>query len=199
MRAPKQQANKYYWDPPDKEWLVDQYLTQGQSARVIADKVGATRPTVVTWLKDQEVPLRLKRWPIPSKEWLVEQYITLGKSRSWIAAEVGCFSGTVKRWLKLHKIHIRSKSEARVLAALEKDPTGPVDTTRAGREIGRRKLIQSGRPEVCEKCGSGRYVEAHHLDEDDFNNNLENLQWLCRSCHRRAHYQIRREKEHEKS
>lgn len=39
----------------------------------------------------------------------------------------------------------------------------------------------------CECCGSTRNVDVHHKDKDYHNNNPENLQMLCRSCHMKAH------------
>src|SRR5699024_4839351 len=35
----------------------------------------------------------------------------------------------------------------------------------------------------CEKCRSTKNLDVHHMDENPFNNSLENLQVLCRSCH----------------
>lgn len=48
----------------------------------------------------------------------------------------------------------------------------------------------------CEVCGkeydeSIRF-EAHHKDGDHSNNDLSNLQWLCVSCHKKAHYKMGR-------
>lgn len=39
---------------------------------------------------------------------------------------------------------------------------------------------------VCEKCNQLAKV-VHHLDGDQLNNAIENLQSLCRDCHERAH------------
>lgn len=39
----------------------------------------------------------------------------------------------------------------------------------------------------CERCGSNRNVDVHHIDGNPQNNSLDNLQRLCRSCHIKAH------------
>lgn len=39
----------------------------------------------------------------------------------------------------------------------------------------------------CEICGSQSNLDVHHKDGDYQNNNLKNLQVLCRSCHLKQH------------
>lgn len=39
----------------------------------------------------------------------------------------------------------------------------------------------------CESCGSGKDLEGHHIDGNDKNNYPENIQTLCRFCHRHWH------------
>lgn len=41
--------------------------------------------------------------------------------------------------------------------------------------------------ECCELCGSTQNIDIHHKDEDYTNNNIDNLQSLCRSCHMKQH------------
>lgn len=42
---------------------------------------------------------------------------------------------------------------------------------------------------VCEHCGlkDKRVLVVHHIDHSRQNNELDNLQWLCRNCHYLAH------------
>ena len=35
----------------------------------------------------------------------------------------------------------------------------------------------------CEACGSARALEAHHIDQDNRNNEPANIQTLCSPCH----------------
>jgi len=39
----------------------------------------------------------------------------------------------------------------------------------------------------CNHCGSERYIVVHHIDEDRTNNQLDNLEILCKSCHQEHH------------
>ncbi len=42
-------------------------------------------------------------------------------------------------------------------------------------------------PKVCELCGSTRFVDVHHRDQNPLNNVRENLLVCCRSCHEKEH------------
>ena len=48
----------------------------------------------------------------------------------------------------------------------------------------RKKILETN--PLCEIC-SKLAVNIHHKDEDTYNNKLNNLQKLCRSCHTKAH------------
>lgn len=54
----------------------------------------------------------------------------------------------------------------------------------------------------CELCGMAYSkdiaFELHHKDINRKNNTVENLQWLCPSCHRKVHYQAGRTKRFER-
>src|SRR5690554_4127695 len=39
----------------------------------------------------------------------------------------------------------------------------------------------------CQSCESESNLDVHHVDEDPFNNDINNLTLLCRSCHIKAH------------
>jgi len=39
----------------------------------------------------------------------------------------------------------------------------------------------------CERCGSASHLIVHHRDEDIANNDLANLETLCRRCHQMTH------------
>src|SRR3990167_2330507 len=40
---------------------------------------------------------------------------------------------------------------------------------------------------VCEICKEKKRTEIHHKDENKLNNNLKNLQEICRGCHTKQH------------
>lgn len=55
-------------------------------------------------------------------------------------------------------------------------------------------LKDAGRERVCEFCGAIENVHTHHKDLNHNNNKLDNLQWLCGSCHSKLHNELRKEK-----
>jgi hypothetical protein len=51
---------------------------------------------------------------------------------------------------------------------------------------GYRKVIKK---ELCARCGATKNLGIHHIDLDHYNNEPENLQVLCVSCHMSLHKQ----------
>ena len=47
-------------------------------------------------------------------------------------------------------------------------------------------FMKSGKPFKCEECNSGG-EDIHHIDGDKKNNDIYNLQCLCKSCHGKKH------------
>lgn len=45
-------------------------------------------------------------------------------------------------------------------------------------------------PKMCRLCKTSdkRILAVHHIDKDHFNNNLDNLAWLCHNCHHLVHH-----------
>jgi len=50
-----------------------------------------------------------------------------------------------------------------------------------------RKKAFSNFPNKCNRCGSKKLLLVHHKDEDRTNNNLSNLEILCKKCHQNHH------------
>lgn len=50
----------------------------------------------------------------------------------------------------------------------------------------RRKLLANTPPEhlKCALCGNTENLEVHHKDGNHKNNEMKNLAWLCKKCHR---------------
>ena len=42
-------------------------------------------------------------------------------------------------------------------------------------------------PQICNRCGSNENIEVHHKDKNPQNNDLDNLEIICRHCHRLEH------------
>ena len=49
-------------------------------------------------------------------------------------------------------------------------------------------LYKKQRKTECERCGSVEHLVVHHKDRDRSNNELYNLETLCRKCHFREHH-----------
>lgn len=59
-------------------------------------------------------------------------------------------------------------------------------------EIYRKILLASGRKQVCEICETAENLQVHHRDKNHYNNNIDNLAWLCSKCHNTiAHKHLR--------
>jgi len=55
-----------------------------------------------------------------------------------------------------------------------------------------KEAVRESRGRQCEECGKDeseqdRALSVHHIDEDPTNNDLDNLEVLCRSCHMSGH------------
>lgn len=42
-------------------------------------------------------------------------------------------------------------------------------------------------PKVCNRCGSVKFIVVHHIDRNRYNNDISNLEVLCRKCHCAEH------------
>ena len=83
----------------------------------------------------------------------------------------------------------RPHYESRVSAMWYIENNKPIEAPKL-----RKKLIEEGIKEAkCERCGITEWMgdavplELHHLDENHFNNKLENLIILCSNCHAQVH------------
>lgn len=43
------------------------------------------------------------------------------------------------------------------------------------------------RKDFCERCGSTKFLCAHHRDHNRANNEQSNIETLCKSCHQKEH------------
>ncbi len=51
-------------------------------------------------------------------------------------------------------------------------------------------LKRNSIPAVCKNCGKTdiRILLTHHIDENHYNNELNNLAWMCHNCHYLVHH-----------
>jgi hypothetical protein len=59
-----------------------------------------------------------------------------------------------------------------------------------GISIYRKILLKNGKQPICQNCKikDTRLLNAHHVDHDRNNNDLNNLVWLCLNCHFLVHH-----------
>lgn len=51
-----------------------------------------------------------------------------------------------------------------------------------------RNIYKDNHKELkCELCGNTKYLCIHHIDSNRYNNDVANLQCLCKSCHQKHH------------
>jgi transposase len=103
----------------DKEWLYDQYITQGKSTGQIANEINCGSSAVQRWLRYHEIPIRdcstSKMKPssqlLANEEWLRNEYLVQMKSATKIGEELNCQQETVSNYLHKYNILIRTQSE----------------------------------------------------------------------------------------
>lgn len=94
---------------------------------------------------------------------------------------------TVNRWYLKNRDNIIAKH----LHALKTDPVAKA--IHQSRQAANRTLKRL-RLRICEVCSAIHNkplrIECHHMDENPLNNELNNLKWLCSSCHGDIHSEI---------
>lgn len=127
------------------------------------------------------------KWDPPDWRWLDREYNWSKKSATQIAREVGTGPKVVIKWLKRVGISPRTLTQAQGLRRQQEFPhLEGQHSLRTCRRHAEAALWNAEVPVRCASCGIGpedSWIEVHHLDGNERNNLLENLQWLCRSCH----------------
>lgn len=117
-----------------------------------------------------------RRWAPPDSEWLIHHYWISRKSTHQIAREVGATPPTVSRWMRLRSVLHRTPAQR----TEELSPNW-----KGGHSRGKALSLGSTLPLECNACGTKKGPFCiHHRDGNRRNNAIENLQRLCRPCHR---------------
>ena len=120
-------------------------------------------------------------WSPPDAEWMYKAYVTLDLSAREIADRLGLSKTTVLIWVELYGIPIRSKNGRKS----NKPSNAGISQSR---KISRTKLEMSNIPYECAECETTESkLDCHHRDGNPLNRDLDNLEWLCRSCHLLLH------------
>ena len=202
MKAPERIDQKH-WHWPDREWLEHQHFTLGKPYRLIAIELSTNKDNVQRWAKCLGVsvwnvipkdgihpPIKVGdgngvRFPGVTREWLVEEYIRKDKSAKQIADGIGSSHNAIITWLKEHGIPLRDREAMNERHAIRMSGDGnPAWSGGTARNYQHRALVKSGRPQVCEWCGTTEDIQMHHRDHNKANGDLSNLAWLCGPCNR---------------
>ena len=128
---------------------------------------------------------------LESKDKIVK-WISDKRSKSYICRELRCKQDTLNSYLTKMGLEYSGNQgdQGYRKAANRKSALEYMTNETVKSHILRKKLIEDGvKKDECEECendewmGSPIPLELHHIDGDRFNNQLENLQILCRNCH----------------
>jgi predicted nucleic-acid-binding Zn-ribbon protein len=120
--------------------------------------------------------------------WIEEE-----RSKGWICKQFSCrprtLEGILKKWGISYKGNQGGKGyKISSIKKSSKEYMENPDFCNSSRL--RKKLLSEGIKESkCERCGNTHWqdslipLDLHHIDGNRFNNNLENLQILCKNCH----------------
>lgn len=95
---------------PDKEDLYQDYVVNRLTLPQIAKKYGASNSmTAKKWLKESDIPVRVKRRkiPVPEKEVLCKMYLTDNMNVNDIAEHLGVSEATISRWLRGYGLTVK--------------------------------------------------------------------------------------------
>ncbi len=119
-----------------------------------------------------------------------------GKSIGAISKNVDICGATIKKYVLIKRKDLinKIKENGRLAQVMYSYKNG-----QSKLYVELRKSIRAGQI-VCEKCGSNKNVQIHHKEElhydekyrmwkaDNFNNEKDNVLFLCSSCHQKLHY-----------
>jgi len=123
----------------------------------------------------------------------IVDWIEQGRPKNWICREIKCRPTTLDSYLKKNNIEYKGNQGNRGFAISNNRKSAEtylgtdiiIDSSKL-----RKKLIDDGiKSYECERCKNSQWMgekiplDLHHIDGDRFNNNLNNLQILCKNCH----------------
>lgn len=193
-RAPKRQLcmyhlSKYYrfGDPLGNEKTI---AKNDQLKCLVCDKVAAIKSTQLC----QSHHHRFKRYGDPlvarklRKDYPIDlRCIHCDKPALYLEMQL-CKSHAAKYYsARKNKLAMKDSSSFNYPGGNNPDRKGrPLSesVTRSAISYRARKFKKSN----CEKCGTDKKLEIHHIDRDWSNNDLSNLKTLCRTCHAKQHH-----------
>lgn len=76
-------TGKNRWQPPDYEWLYDQYITLRKSKLLIAEETGCARATLKSWLRLREIPIRTMAQASQARDETGARQVPTGPKSPW--------------------------------------------------------------------------------------------------------------------
>lgn len=132
-----------------------------------------------------------QRSDILKKEKDIRQWISEHKSKAFICQMLSCKPLTLNTYLKKMGINYegvkgqRGKKEPYVPIEEYLNNNKPIQSYKLKNRLIRDKI----KGERCEQCGLTEWqgktipLELHHIDGNNYNNNINNLKILCPNCH----------------
>ena len=191
----------------NKDWVYQSYVVENRNAAQVADLIGCDNSAVLDALRKFGIPLKtisesqsLAPHPgsnaprprskfyetIHNKEWVLAR-LKEGLSYSAIGRLAGCSPGCVSKAIDklgvlddlelLNSYRIKRKKDIREYASNKQ-----FSSIGCSRRLARVMCLKG----PCVICG-GPGDEVNHKDRDPFNNDRDNLERLCVSCHRKQH------------
>lgn len=133
------------------------------------------------------------RKDISEKIEIIKNWIGENRSKNWICKQLVCKPSTLEVYLKKYNIKYPGNMGNKGYST---PPNKRGSILYLGTDLNitsyklKIKLFEEGiKQERCEKCENVEWMgekiplDLHHIDGNRFNNNLENLQILCKNCH----------------
>ena len=100
----------------DKDFLVSEYIVKNRSAKAIADDLGVSKQTILTYLRKYDIkkPVENHVEKYDDRDFLVSEYIVKNRSAKAIADDFGVSKQTILRHLR--KYDIKKDEEDIILA-----------------------------------------------------------------------------------
>jgi 5-methylcytosine-specific restriction endonuclease McrA len=122
---------------------------------------------------------------------LIHKYVNELKSTVDIAKEHNCTYTLVVKRLKGKGIPLRNKKESQKLVGAKLKAYRDPNSVKGNRKI-YLEIAKKYKDWVCELCGKTKTNDnfdliVHHLDGNNRNNLVSNLQVLCQNCHSKVH------------
>ncbi len=189
----------------DKEWLNRVYTEEGRNASQVAEFVKCANSAVLDALRRHGIPIKNLAEsqrartsnhgspnPRPRKEFLntiqdkgwLSTRIAEGNSMSDIARLAKCSPASVQWALEKFEIEIVQEPVShQTIDPAKYQRRKETNITLNSHYHHARRITPGGPCVVCQRPG----YDVNHKDRDPSNNVPENLERLCRKCHRRHH------------